>query len=93
MSSRKFASLEPEERKQVIDGIYQQLAPLMTKAVNAYLKEIEPKMRETVRSEVGKFAVTEKLATAFLDGMVREAVERAAGYFRPRWIMRAFFRG
>ena len=84
--------MEPEERAQVVENIYKQLEPQITKAINAYLSSITPQIRQTVRDEMGKFAVTETQARSFLDGMIREAAEKATAYFRPRWMMRLFFR-
>lgn len=93
MSSRKFASLELEERRQVIDGIYKQLEPQITKAVNEFLSSIEPKMQTIVRKEIGKWCVNENQARAFIDGMMHEAAQKAASYFYPRWFAKLFFRG
>lgn len=92
MSARKFATLDFEERRQVIDGVYQQLAPKMTEVINQHLSRMTPEIQQIVRSEVGKFAVTETQAKAFLDGMMISAAEKAAIWFRPRFLMRLFFR-
>lgn len=91
MSSRKFATMEPEERTEVVDSIYKKLEPQITEAINKYLSTITPQVRQTVRDEIGKFAVTENQARSFLDGMILEAAQKAAAYFRPRWIMKLFF--
>lgn len=92
MSSRKFATLEPEERQQVIDGIYKKLEPQITKALQQYLASVTPEMQKIVRAEMGKWAVTEKQARAFIDGMVVDASEKVAAYMRPRWLFRVIFR-
>lgn len=91
VSARKFATLEPEERKQVIDGIYQKLSPQITKALNEHLAKVTPNLRQFVRDEIGKFAVTEKQANAFLDGMVLEAAKKIMTTFKPRWFVWFFF--
>lgn len=92
MSSRQWASLTPEERKQVIDTLMAKLAPNLEKVLNEYLSSVEPKIREITRSEVGRFAVTEKQASALIDGIILDACERVVCYFRPAWIGRLLFR-
>lgn len=92
MSHRKFTSLTPEERQQVIDGILVKLTPNIEQVVNEFLATIKPNVEAITRNEIGKFAVTEKQAKAFIDGMIRDAAEKASAYFRPRWIMKALFR-
>lgn len=92
MSARKFATLTPEERAQVVDGIYNKLSPQVADIINKALNDIRPKISQQVREEIGKWAVSEKQARAFLDGMMIESAKRAAGFFRPRWFARIFFR-
>lgn len=93
MGHKRWVTLDPKERQEVIEGILQKLAPQVQESVNHFLTSIEPQVREIARSEVGKFAVTEKQADAFLSGMIQTAAEKAAEYFRPRWIMKIFFKG
>lgn len=92
MSSRKFATLDFEERQQVVDGIYRKLGPEIEKAVGEFLKGVEPRVREVVRDEIGKYAVTEKQARSFIDGMILDGAEKVMQYFRPSWLGKLLFR-
>ena len=92
MGHKTWAALEPEQRTQVIDDVYERLAPIIEKGVNDFVKSIEPQMRQIVRDEIGKWAVSEKQAVAFLDGMVLEAAKKIMATFQPRWFARFFFR-
>lgn len=91
MSSRQWASLLPEERQAVIQGLLEKLTPNLEKIVNQYIESIEPKVRQVARDEVGRFAVTEKQAQVFLDGLVNTACQRLADRCRLRWLGKILF--
>ena len=91
MAPRRFAALEPHEKRQVIDSILAKLLPEIEAAVNANFKRLNPEIREIVKAEVGKWAVTEKQVHEFLDGMIVAAAEKTSMYFRPRWLAKLLF--
>lgn len=92
MSSRHWASLEPEERRQVIDTLMAKLTPNLEKVLNTYLSSVEPRIREITRNEVGRFAVTEKELTPIIDDVILRACKQSVSFFRPRWIAKLLFR-
>ena len=90
----KRVALTPEEKHEILDSILKSLSERLEKSVNEFLnKEIAPKLREIVREEVGKYAVTEKEAiTMFSTWLQRDAQKIVRNWFFPRWFFRLFFR-